>query len=45
MDVDLETLAVALYARIDDALKDRPDLTPWPPTVGSHPSCVMSSCS
>lgn len=29
MDADLDTLAAALYARIDDTLKDHPELAPW----------------
>jgi hypothetical protein len=37
MDADLDTLATALYARIDDTLKDRPDLAPWRPKVGIAP--------
>jgi hypothetical protein len=37
VDADLDTLAVALYVRIDDALKDRPDLQPWRPKVGIAP--------
>ena len=37
MDADLDTLAVALYARIDDTLKDRPELVPWRPKVGIAP--------
>lgn len=37
MDADLDTLAVALYARIDDTLKDRPELAPWRPRVGIAP--------
>ena len=37
MDADLDTLAIALYARIDDTLKDRPDLQPWRPKVGIAP--------
>jgi hypothetical protein len=37
MVADLDTLAVALYARIDDMLKDRPELAPWRPTVGIAP--------
>ena len=37
MDADLDTLAVALYARIDDTLKDRPELAPWRPKVGIVP--------
>jgi hypothetical protein len=37
VDADLDTLAVALYARIDDTLKDRPELGPWRPKVGIAP--------
>src|SRR6266508_3296143 len=37
MDADLDTLATALYVRIDDTLKDRPDLAPWRPKVGIAP--------
>jgi hypothetical protein len=37
MDADLDTLATALYARIDDTLKARPDLRPWRPKVGIAP--------
>jgi hypothetical protein len=37
MDADLDTLATALYARIDDTLKDRPELRPWRPEVGIAP--------
>jgi len=37
VDADLDTLAVALYARIDDTLKDRPGLAPWRPKVGIVP--------
>jgi Transposase DDE domain len=37
MDADLDTLATALYARIDDTLKARPDLQPWRPKVGIAP--------
>jgi hypothetical protein len=37
VDADLDTLAVALYARIDDTLKDRPELAPWRPKVGIAP--------
>ena len=29
MDADLDTLAAALYARIDDVWKDRPELAIW----------------
>ena len=37
MDADLDTLATALYVRIDDALKDNPSLAPWRPMVGIEP--------
>jgi hypothetical protein len=37
MDADLDTLATALYVRVDDALKDDPGLAPWRPTVGIAP--------
>ena len=44
MDADLDTLATALYARIDDTLKVRPDLRPWRPKVGTRRSCPTPSC-
>lgn len=37
MDTDLDTLATALYARIDDTLKAHPELRPWRPAVGIAP--------
>ena len=37
MDADLDTLATALYGRIDDLLKDRPELLPWRPKIGIAP--------
>ena len=37
MDTDLDTLATALYVRVDDALKDHPELAPWRPKVGIAP--------
>ena len=37
MDTDLDTLATALYVKIDDALKDDPALAPWRPEVGITP--------
>jgi hypothetical protein len=37
MDADLDTLATALYVRVDDALKDDPTLAPWRPKVGITP--------
>jgi hypothetical protein len=35
---NLDTLATALYVKIDDALKDSPDLAPWRPEVGLAPT-------
>lgn len=37
MDTDLDTLATALYVRVDDLLKDRPELAPPRPRVGLRP--------
>ena len=37
MDADLDTLATALYVRIDDELKMRPELGRWRPNVGLCP--------
>jgi len=37
MDADLDTLVIALYVRVDDALKDDPSLGPWRPVVGIEP--------
>ena len=37
MDADLDTLTIALYVRIDDTLKDHPELGPWRPRVGIAP--------
>jgi DDE family transposase len=37
MDADLDTLATALYVRVDDAVKDDPSLAPWRPAVGIEP--------
>jgi Transposase DDE domain len=37
VDADLDTLATALYARIDDVLKEHPELVPWRPKVGIAP--------
>lgn len=37
LDTDLDTLATALYVRVDDALKQHPDLVPWRPEVGFEP--------
>ncbi|MFJ9709013.1 IS982 family transposase [Streptomyces sp. NPDC101234] len=38
MTDDLDTLATALYARIDDELKASPWLAPWRPAVGITPT-------
>ena len=37
MDADLDTLATALYVRVDDLLKSEPHRAPWRPTVGIAP--------
>ena len=37
MDTDLDTLATALYVRVDDVLKDRPELVPPRPRIGLQP--------
>ena len=37
VDTDLDTLATALYVKVDDALKDDPRLTRWRPAVGIAP--------
>uniref|UniRef100_UPI00300D7E12 IS982 family transposase n=1 Tax=Nonomuraea sp. LPB2021202275-12-8 TaxID=3120159 RepID=UPI00300D7E12 len=38
MTKELDTLATALYVRIDDALKAQPELAPWRPKVGISPT-------
>lgn len=38
MKTNLDTLATALYAKIDDALKASPQLAPWRPEVGIAPT-------
>ena len=37
MDADLDTLATALYVKIDELLQRAPHLAPWRPTVGIAP--------
>lgn len=37
MDADLDTLATALYVRIDDLLKGSPEWAPWRPKFGIAP--------
>jgi hypothetical protein len=37
MDADLDTLATALYVKIDDLLKDSPERVPWRPPIGIEP--------
>ena len=37
MHVDLDTLATALYVKIDDELKASPQLNRWRPKVGITP--------
>jgi hypothetical protein len=34
VDADLDTLAIALYVTIDDALQAAPELRPWRPAGG-----------
>ncbi|MGH3575801.1 MAG: IS982 family transposase [Pseudonocardiaceae bacterium] len=38
MMTNLDTLATALYVKIDDALKAAPDLAPWRPETGLAPA-------
>ncbi len=42
MDADLDTLATALYVRVDDLLKAAPERLPWRPTVGIAPKITDS---
>jgi hypothetical protein len=37
VDATLDTLATALYVKIDDLLKGAPYLAPWRPAVGIVP--------
>jgi hypothetical protein len=37
VDADLDTLATALYVKIDELLQHSPQLAPWRPTVGIAP--------
>jgi hypothetical protein len=37
VDADLDTLATALYVRIDDLLKASPERAPWRPRIGITP--------
>lgn len=37
MDADLDTLATALYVKVDDLLKDSPEQAPWRPVVDLKP--------
>jgi len=37
VDADLDTLATALYVRVDDLLKTFPERAPWRPHVGIAP--------
>jgi hypothetical protein len=37
VDADLDTLATALYVRIDDWLKTQPQWAPWRPPAGITP--------
>ena len=38
METNIDTLATALYVKIHDALKARPELAPWRPEVGIEPT-------
>ncbi|MGW6262730.1 IS982 family transposase, partial [Streptomyces sp. NPDC055085] len=38
MKTDLDTLATALYVKVDDALRASPQLAPWRPEVGIAPT-------
>ncbi len=38
VNTDLDTLATALYVKIDDALKASPQLAPWRPAAGIAPT-------
>jgi hypothetical protein len=40
VDNDIETLATALYVKIDDFLKERPDLAPARPKTGTPVTSV-----
>jgi hypothetical protein len=37
VDADLDTLATALYVRVDDLLRTHPERAPWRPEVGITP--------
>lgn len=37
MDADLDTLATALYVKLDELLRQAPQLAPWRPSVGIAP--------
>jgi hypothetical protein len=37
VDADLDTLVIALYVKIDDALQHAPELRPWRPAAGIAP--------
>jgi hypothetical protein len=37
VDADLDTLATALYVKLDELLKATPQLAPWRPVVGIAP--------
>ncbi len=43
MDADLDTLATALYVRVDDAVTDDPSLAPSRPAIGITPNSRMRS--
>ena len=43
MDADLDTLATALYVKIDDLLVGSPQHTPWRPRIGLKPRAEAKS--
>ena len=45
MDADLDTLAIALYVKLDELLTAAPQLAPWRPTVGIAPKLEVPPVS
>jgi hypothetical protein len=43
VDADLDTLATALYVRVDDLLKSEPHRAPWRPSFGIAPK--LAECA
>ena len=42
MDADLDTLATALYVRVDDLLKSHPQRVPWRRRIGISPKVSVA---